>query len=265
MALESWVLSHQVFTSSSRLFYPAHENRRKSLPIKVLGRNTRYPFPFVPNCVAPSTFARLQASSFGADAKLLDRTKLRCLGSSSDCLSDRNAVSKANLNFIQELLKRGIILAATVCGVLVFGCSRVFAVEGVANAGYGVFGQSILLLTNTWPKVLQVLRIFKEQGLVLAVLLGLSAFFSMAETSITTLWPWKVSIYLVYVILLFLNDNLCYMKVGAMPRKQKLFFVPPLFSIGLLNNYMGADQNIVASLDWMVTLLTAKFVLISNC
>ncbi|KAL5126268.1 DUF21 domain-containing protein, chloroplastic [Glycine soja] len=192
MALESWVLSHQVFTSSSRLFYPAHENRRKSLPIKVLGRNTRYPFPFVPNCVAPSTFARLQASSFGADAKLLDRTKLRCLGSSSDCLSDRNAVSKANLNFIQELLKRGIILAATVCGVLVFGCSRVFAVEGVANAGYGVFGQSILLLTNTWPKVLQVLRIFKEQGLVLAVLLGLSAFFSMAETSITTLWPWKV-------------------------------------------------------------------------
>ncbi|KAG4964314.1 hypothetical protein JHK82_038536 [Glycine max] len=192
MALESWVLSHQVFTSSSRLFYPAHENRRKSLPIKVLGRNTRYPFPFVPNCVAPSTFARLQASSFGTDAKLLDRTKLRCLGSSSDCLSDRNAVSKANLNFIQELLKRGIILAATVCGVLVFGCSRVFAVEGVANAGYGVFGQSILLLTNTWPKVLQVLRIFKEQGLVLAVLLGLSAFFSMAETSITTLWPWKV-------------------------------------------------------------------------
>ncbi|KAH1211368.1 DUF21 domain-containing protein, chloroplastic [Glycine max] len=165
MALESWVLSHQVFTSSSRLFYPAHENRRKSLPIKVLGRNTRYPFPFVPNCVAPSTFARLQASSFGADAKLLDRTKLRCLGSSSDCLSDRNAVSKANLNFIQELLKRGIILAATVCGVLGFGCSRVFAVEGVANAGYGVFGQSILLLTNTWPKVLQVLRIFKEQGL----------------------------------------------------------------------------------------------------
>ncbi|GMY31024.1 DUF21 domain-containing protein At1g55930, chloroplastic-like isoform X6, partial [Fagus crenata] len=30
------------------------------------------------------------------------------------------------------------------------------------------------------------------KGLILAALLGLSAFFSMAETSITTLWPWKV-------------------------------------------------------------------------
>ncbi|TKY57379.1 DUF21 domain-containing protein [Spatholobus suberectus] len=192
MAVESWVLSHQVFISSSRLFYPAHENERKSMPIKVLGRNNRYPFPFVSNCVGPSTFTSLQVSSFGADTKLLDGTRLRCLGGSSDCLSDRNAVSKANLNFIQELLKRGIILAATVCGILVFGCPRVFATEGVVNAGYGVIGQSILLLRNTWPKVLQVLRIFKEQGLVLAVLLGLSAFFSMAETSITTLWPWKV-------------------------------------------------------------------------
>lgn len=60
------------------------------------------------------------------------------------------------------------------------------------NAGYGVIGQSILLLRNAWPKTLQVLQVFKEQGIVLAVLLGLSAFFSMAETSITTLWPWKV-------------------------------------------------------------------------
>ncbi|KAB1199136.1 hypothetical protein CJ030_MR0G027304 [Morella rubra] len=79
-----------------------------------------------------------------------------------------------------------------VCGVLVFGCRRVFAMEGVTNAGYGVIGQSILLLRNAWPKTLQVLRVFKEQGLILAALLGLSAFFSMAETSITTLWPWKV-------------------------------------------------------------------------
>ncbi|CAJ1971486.1 unnamed protein product [Sphenostylis stenocarpa] len=192
MALESWALSHQVFNPSSRLFYPAHVNRQKSIPIKVLGRNTTYPFPFVSNCFGPSTFSTLQVSSFGADAKILDRTRLRCLGGGSDCLSERNAVSETNLNLIHELLKTGIILAATVCGILVFGCPRVFAVEGVVNAGYDVIGQSILLLRNTWPKVLQVLRIFKEQGLVLAVLLGLSAFFSMAETSITTLWPWKV-------------------------------------------------------------------------
>ncbi|KAL4568189.1 hypothetical protein LXL04_023796 [Taraxacum kok-saghyz] len=36
------------------------------------------------------------------------------------------------------------------------------------------------------------LRVFREQGLILAALMGLSAFFSMAETSITTLSPWKV-------------------------------------------------------------------------
>ncbi|XP_016667808.2 putative DUF21 domain-containing protein At3g13070, chloroplastic isoform X1 [Gossypium hirsutum] len=88
------------------------------------------------------------------------------------------------------LVKRGI-LVAMVCDVLVFGCKRVFAVDEVANAGYGVIGQCILLLRNAWPKAFMILKVFKEQGLVLTVLLGLSAFFSMAETTITTLWPWK--------------------------------------------------------------------------
>ncbi|KAK3200044.1 hypothetical protein Dsin_023459 [Dipteronia sinensis] len=32
----------------------------------------------------------------------------------------------------------------------------------------------------------------EEQGLILAALMGLSAFFSMAETSISMLWPWKL-------------------------------------------------------------------------
>ncbi|CAK9166899.1 unnamed protein product [Ilex paraguariensis] len=79
-----------------------------------------------------------------------------------------------------------------ICGILALGCRRVLAAEGVLDAGYGVFEQSVLALRSSWPKVLLVLRLFKEQGLVLAALLGLSAFFSMAETSITTLWPWKV-------------------------------------------------------------------------
>ena len=78
------------------------------------------------------------------------------------------------------------------CGVLIFGCKRVFAVESVVNAGYGVIGKSILMLKDAWPKLSPVLRLFKEQRLILAALLGLSAFFLMAETSITTLWPWKV-------------------------------------------------------------------------
>ncbi|OWM81351.1 hypothetical protein CDL15_Pgr007389 [Punica granatum] len=100
--------------------------------------------------------------------------------------------AEGNFGFMRLLVRRGVILAALVCGIMVVGCRRVFAVESVVNTGYGVFGQSILLLRNAWPKVSQLLRVFKEQGLILAVLLGLSAFFSMAETSITTLWPWKV-------------------------------------------------------------------------
>jgi hypothetical protein len=198
MAYESWVLGHRVFfNSGTKLFYPTHENRTKRMPMKVLGgTNSRYPFPIVSNCVGPLSCKSFQVSSYGNNAKLLSGTslKMKCLGSDSDCLQEKNVVSNANLKFINEvLLKKGIILAATVCGVLVFGCPKVFAVEGIVNAGYGVIGQSILLLKSTWPTVLQVLRLFKEQGLLLALLLGLSAFFSLAETSITTLWPWKVS------------------------------------------------------------------------
>lgn len=82
----------------------------------------------------------------------------------------------------------GLGLAAVLiaCGMFAIKPQRVFAVEVAGNAVLG------LKESSNWPKILQVLTVFKEQGLVLAVLLGLSAFFSMAETSITTLWPWKV-------------------------------------------------------------------------
>ncbi|KAI4306193.1 hypothetical protein L6164_029489 [Bauhinia variegata] len=191
MALESWVLTQPVFTPGTKLIYIAHENRPKRIPMKVLARSNRYPFSVVSNCVGP-TYRSFSIPKYGEDAKLFDRPRSRCLGRDSDCLCGKNAVPKVNLNFVLKLVKRGIIIAATVCGILVFGSRRVFAIEDVANAGYGVFGQSILLLRNAWPKMLQVLQLFKEQGLILAALLGLSAFFSMAETSITTLWPWKV-------------------------------------------------------------------------
>ncbi|ESQ29869.1 hypothetical protein EUTSA_v10011303mg [Eutrema salsugineum] len=88
---------------------------------------------------------------------------------------------------LETLLKRGIPVFVLVFGVLLYGCSR------KASTNYDAFGQSVLLLLkNAWPKTCQVLKLLREQGLILAVLLGLSAFFSMAETSITTLWPWKV-------------------------------------------------------------------------
>ncbi|XP_024368050.1 DUF21 domain-containing protein At1g55930, chloroplastic isoform X4 [Physcomitrium patens] len=48
------------------------------------------------------------------------------------------------------------------------------------------------MLKAMWPKMQQVFEVLRDQGLFLSLLLALSAFFSMAETSITTLWPWKV-------------------------------------------------------------------------
>ncbi|KVI10441.1 AAA+ ATPase domain-containing protein [Cynara cardunculus var. scolymus] len=90
------------------------------------------------------------------------------------------------------LVKKGLVLLAVCCGVVGFGCRRVLAAEGVLNGGYVGLDQIKLSLMNSLPKVLMVLKVLKEQGLILAALFGLSAFFSMAETSITTLWPWKI-------------------------------------------------------------------------
>lgn len=89
--------------------------------------------------------------------------------------------------------RKGLAVVAAVIGVVVIlGCRRVVTLEGVRSLGYEVWGRGLLALRSSWPTVLQVLTLVKEHGLILATLLGLSAFFSMAETSITTLWPWKV-------------------------------------------------------------------------
>ncbi|XP_042418747.1 DUF21 domain-containing protein At1g55930, chloroplastic-like isoform X2 [Zingiber officinale] len=84
------------------------------------------------------------------------------------------------------------LLAMIACGLLAANCGRVLAAEGVAESGILAFGSKKAVFSGSWPKLLQVLGVLREQGLFLAALLGISAFFSMAETSITTLWPWKV-------------------------------------------------------------------------
>ncbi|KAL5729716.1 putative DUF21 domain-containing protein [Ranunculus cassubicifolius] len=92
----------------------------------------------------------------------------------------------------KDVVKTSLIMA--VCLVFVFRSRRAFAVESsvLTRGGHEVLERSALVFKGAWPKILQVLCVFKEQGLILAALLSLSAFFSMAETSITTLWPWKV-------------------------------------------------------------------------
>ncbi|KAF0921711.1 hypothetical protein E2562_016985 [Oryza meyeriana var. granulata] len=90
------------------------------------------------------------------------------------------------------------VAVALACGALAAAwCHRALAVAGAGAAGESgaveaAAGFGGMALRGGWPRVLQILQLLREQGIILALLLGLSAFFSMAETSITTLWPWKV-------------------------------------------------------------------------
>ncbi|KAL9366839.1 hypothetical protein Peur_038038 [Populus x canadensis] len=179
IAFESSILGRPIFISGTKTSSFLHYNRVSKIPFKVSQKSYQYP----PRISSKLTDFRPYCSS------ILPRNRSK---SSRNVSTDLGTDQNVNLELIKVLLKRGVVFGAMVCGVLVFGCRRVFASEGVVNAGYGVIGQSILLLRTAWPKISQLLRVFKEQGLILAALLGLSAFFSMAETSITTLWPWKV-------------------------------------------------------------------------
>lgn len=179
IAFESSILGRPIFISGTKTSSFLHYNRVSKIPFKVSQKSYQYP----PRISSKLTDLRPYCSS------ILPRNRSK---SSRNVSTDLGTDQNVNMELIKVLLKRGVVFGAMVCGVLVFGCRRVLASEGVVNAGYGVIGQSILLLRTAWPKISQLLRVFKEQGLILAALLGLSAFFSMAETSITTLWPWKV-------------------------------------------------------------------------
>lgn len=116
---------------------------------------------------------------------------------------DANCPASRAVDFGEVLVRRGLAIAAAAAigAVVILSCRRALAVEGLVGAGYGFWERSLLAMRSSWPKVLQVLTVFKEQGLILAALLGLSAFFSMAETSITTLWPWKVLWLYLYLLM----------------------------------------------------------------
>ncbi|PSS06042.1 DUF21 domain-containing protein precursor [Actinidia chinensis var. chinensis] len=192
VAAEASLLNRSAFfTASKRSIVVC--NHQISISAKRFPRNLRCASRFTTNCVGPYIRSDFIGAKFkenaGFDGRVCSRSDA-AEDSGSGVVED--SVKSVNLGIFEVLVKRGVVLAAIVCGVLAFGCRRAFAVEGGVSAGYGVIGQSILLVKSSWPKVSQVLRLFKEQGLILAVLLGLSAFFSMAETSITTLWPWKV-------------------------------------------------------------------------
>lgn len=190
MAIESLIYTRPAFVSGAKSPFLVVCDRRRRLPARVFPRGYQHSCRFAVNCAGPSTSAGCYDAGFQNNLVFRNEVPLRSvLVRSSENLAN---CSVSSADAVEVAVRRGVVLVAMLCGVLFLGCRRVFAVESAVNAGYGVIGQSILLLRNAWPKVSQVLIVFKEQGLVLALLFGLSAFFSMAETSITTLWPWKV-------------------------------------------------------------------------
>ncbi|XP_039139939.1 DUF21 domain-containing protein At1g55930, chloroplastic-like [Dioscorea cayenensis subsp. rotundata] len=113
---------------------------------------------------------------------------------SSEFTGDRESAVERMIGVLNVSVRIGLgfVLVGIACVLLVARCQRVLAAESVADVGLRVFGSGSTTFSGAWPKVVQLLHVFRDQGLILAALLGLSAFFSMAETSITTLWPWKV-------------------------------------------------------------------------
>lgn len=184
-ALESSILKRPILISGLKTSFSIPQYRSSNFTVRLSPKGNQYPRIFSSRLPRNNSNIKTLAKPFNKANNELSR--------------DKNEVLDSNLGKVKILMKGGMALGALACVVLVVGCQRVFAVESTVNAGYGVIGQSILLLKSSWPKLSQVLRVFKEQGLILAVLLGLSAFFSMAETSITTLWPWKVYYLIVYV------------------------------------------------------------------
>ncbi|XP_006346158.1 putative DUF21 domain-containing protein At3g13070, chloroplastic isoform X1 [Solanum tuberosum] len=170
-------------TTCNKRSYPGVYTRQLGIPIKLSANNLRYSCGVASNFVLPYNSRCNFRNGICLSVKGGKGEFQNAEDSSGSCLK---------IPFMHFLLKKGVILVGVICGVFIIGCRRVFAVEGVLNGGYGVLEQGLVLLRSYWPTVLLVLRMFKEQGLILAALLSLSAFFSMAETSITTLWPWKV-------------------------------------------------------------------------
>ncbi|GKV38436.1 hypothetical protein SLEP1_g46349 [Rubroshorea leprosula] len=193
MTPESAVINQPSFISGSKCSSFVQHNQILKCSIKFSSKSNHFPCRVVSSCFNPSIFGGIYSLRLRRHGIVGGRAHLRSLSEENNDLGgDQGEVLGLNLKSLKILLKQGAFIWAMLCCLLVFTCKRLLAAEGVVNAGYGVIEQWALLLRNAWPKVSMVLKIFKKQGVILIALLGLSEFFSMAETSITTLWPWKV-------------------------------------------------------------------------
>ncbi|KAL6529428.1 putative DUF21 domain-containing protein, chloroplastic [Orobanche gracilis] len=181
-ASEMPILHRSIFTKKSYPSYLVMRNPSLKLSLRFSPRRL--------SCTTCSTPPYNSPITFFSSSK---RPPFRLISVKSSSLNDCTDNSMRALSSEEVLTGRGLAIAAAAIGIVfIFSGQKALAVEGVAGVGYGISERSLLALRSSLPKVLQVLTVLREQGLILGALLGLSAFFSMAETSITTLWPWKV-------------------------------------------------------------------------
>ncbi|KAL6520816.1 putative DUF21 domain-containing protein, chloroplastic [Orobanche hederae] len=181
-ASEMPILHRSIFTKKSYPSYLVLRNPLLKLSLRFSPRRL--------SCTTCSTPPYNSPITFFNSSK---RSPFRLISVKTSSLNDGTDNSMRAVSSEEVLTGRGLVIAAAAIRiVLIFSGRKALAVEGVASVGYGIWERSLLALRSSLPKVLQVLTVLREQGLILGALLGLSAFFSMAETSITTLWPWKV-------------------------------------------------------------------------
>ncbi|KAL6536646.1 hypothetical protein OROMI_026227 [Orobanche minor] len=180
-ASEMPILHRSIFTKKSYPSYLVLRNPLLKLSLRFSPRRL--------SCTTCSTPPYNSPITFFNSSK---RSPFRLISVKTSSLNDGTDNSMRAVSSEEVVTGRGLVIAAAAIRiVLIFSGRKALAVEGVASVGYGIWERSLLALRSSLPKVLQVLTVLREQGLILGALLGLSAFFSMAETSITTLWPWK--------------------------------------------------------------------------
>ncbi|XP_020080634.1 DUF21 domain-containing protein At1g55930, chloroplastic-like isoform X2 [Ananas comosus] len=159
-------------------------------PFLLPRRPSGFPFVLASECLRARRFgAQFPAGALAAKCRaIISCSREGDAGADSLARSDANDRRRAGISGTG-----GFVAAAVACVLLLSTRRSALAVGGAANGGLAVLRSGGAALGGAWPKIVQILQVLKEQGFILAALLGLSAFFSMAETSITTLWPWKVS------------------------------------------------------------------------
>ncbi|PQQ04851.1 DUF21 domain-containing protein [Prunus yedoensis var. nudiflora] len=182
MALESSILTLPRYNSCPKSWSFMCCNRQTKFPIKVLLQNNRYPFQLRSNCIGNSGFRSFLGPRCEGVDVLVNKARLQALADDNESSGSADVVSGSKFDFVKELVKCGIVLAAmkSFCGG---GCGE------CRLWGYWaehIVAQECLAEDIAGSSALQ------RAGFDFGFAFGTLSVFSMAETSITTLWPWKV-------------------------------------------------------------------------